>query len=217
MLMSPLERRIIDISYKKKLSHIGSCLTAVALIDEIFAKKEYDEPFILSNGHAGLALYAVLEKYKYGNAEELFDQHGVHPNTDVVHRIWCSTGSLGHGIGIAVGMAFANKNRNVYALISDGECAEGSVWESLRLSAELGLRNLHVTINANGYGANGVVDSDWLQDRLRDFFPCDFRMTNMTKWPPFLQGLQAHYHVLTKEEHETLTESDEKLPVSRKV
>ena len=161
--MLPLERRIIDLSYKHKLSHIGSCITAVHIIDEIFAEKG-DGIFVLSNGHAGLALYVVMEKYGLGDADALLTKHGIHPNTDA--HIFCSTGSLGHGIGIAVGAAMSDRSRKVYCLISDGECAEGSVWEALRIAAEQHLDNLIVHLNANGYGANA-------QRRLWDLVEVD--------------------------------------------
>jgi transketolase N-terminal domain/subunit len=204
-ILSKLERRVIDISYKKKLSHIGSCLTAVRLIDGIFQVKGKDEPFVLSNGHAGLALYVILEKNGFGDAEELFDTHGVHPNRDVKKGIYASTGSLGHGIGIAVGMALADRSKNVYVMISDGECAEGSVWESLRIAAELRLENLRVMIAANGYGAYGKVDTEWLEMRLHSLYPSLVQRTNLYEWPDYLQGLQGHYHVLSDQEYKELT------------
>jgi transketolase len=199
--MNSLERRVIDISYKHKTSHIGSCLTAVNIIDKIFEEKQ-DAPFILSAGHAGVALYAVLEKYGLGDAEELYRKHGVHPNTDV--HIACSSGSLGHGIGIAVGMALADRTRVVYCLLSDGECAEGSVWEALRIAAECHLDNLRVHVNANGYGANCEIDGNALTQRLRAFFPCTVHRTNLCEWPEYLRGLQGHYHVLQKDEYDAL-------------
>src|SRR5690554_2275237 len=98
MLLNKPEKRILEITYKKKLSHISSCLTAFRLIDNIYKVKKDDEPFILDNGHAALALYVALEKWYFFDAEALFDQHGVHPNRDEKHKIWASTGSLGHGI-----------------------------------------------------------------------------------------------------------------------
>src|SRR2546427_251920 len=67
MTNKDLKKRIIEISYKNKLSHIGSCLTAVDIIDEIYAIKKPNEKFILSSGHAGLALYCVIEKYTKGD------------------------------------------------------------------------------------------------------------------------------------------------------
>jgi transketolase len=201
--MRPLERRIIDISYKNKMSHIGSCITAVGIIDHIYATKRIDDIFVLSNGHAGVALYAVLEKYGLGDADALFAKHGVHPNTDT--HIACSSGSLGHGIGIAVGLALAERVRRVYCLLSDGECAEGSVWEALRIASDEKLDNLKVYLNANGYGATGPVNSTELSVRLGTFFPVEAWLTSMMGWPEYLQGIEGHYHVLTKEEYECLT------------
>lgn len=200
--MSPLERRIIDISYQHQMSHIGSCLTAVGIIDRIFAEKG-DAPFVLSNGHAGVALYAVMEKYGLGDAHALYDKHGVHPNTDT--HIACSSGSLGHGIGIAVGMALADKTRKVYCLLSDGECAEGSVFEALAVATEQNLSNLIVHVNANGYGANREIDGNALTARLMTFFrKVIVHRTNLCDWPEYLYGVQAHYHILQKEEYDAL-------------
>ncbi|MGA1049672.1 MAG: hypothetical protein ACO3UU_16835, partial [Minisyncoccia bacterium] len=108
--MNSLEKRIIDISYKEKIGHLSSNLNAVNIIDEIYQTKNKDDAFILSSGHAALALYAVLEKYHNLNAEALFHKHGVHPHRDIDNNIYCSTGSLGLGITVAVGYALANPN-----------------------------------------------------------------------------------------------------------
>ena len=69
--MNPLHDRIIEISKKHNLSHLGSCLTSVDIIDEIYSVKKPDEKFILSCGHAGLALYVVLEKYRNYDTERI--------------------------------------------------------------------------------------------------------------------------------------------------
>jgi len=80
--MSNLVKRILDISYQEKLSHLSSCLSALPIVEEIYEKKKEDEVFILSNGHAGLALYVVLEK-KYGvDPVMLLHKHGIHPSKD---------------------------------------------------------------------------------------------------------------------------------------
>src|SRR5258708_998336 len=100
-----LKRRILEISYEKKLSHLGSCLTAVDIIKEIYDVKKPEERFILSSGHAGLALYVVLESFGGRNAMDIFNHHGVHPDRCLDCGLDCSTGSLGQGLGIAVGMA----------------------------------------------------------------------------------------------------------------
>ncbi len=78
--MNQLEQRIIDISFKEKIGHLSSTLNAVNIIDEIYSLKQPDEPFILSSGHAALAMYVVQEKYEGRDAVELFYKHGVHPH-----------------------------------------------------------------------------------------------------------------------------------------
>src|SRR3972149_3321460 len=164
-----LKKRIVDISYKKGLSHLGSCLSAVDLIDEVYAVKEEKDSFILSAGHAAMALYVVLEKYYKHDAEMLYDLHGTHPNRDIEHGLECSTGSLGHGLPIALGMAMANKNKNVFCLISDGECSEGSIWEALRIGWEFKVSNLIVLVNVNGFGAYKKIKGEELLYQLRGF------------------------------------------------
>ena len=199
--MDPLKRRILDLSYKHHLSHIGSCLSAVSTIDKIYSVKKKDEPFILSNGHAGLALYVVLEKYEGKDAEKLLLKHGVHPNRDLEDGIWACTGSLGHGLAIGVGMAFANRKRLVHIVTSDGECAEGSIWEALAVARKYQLENLRIAIIGNGYSAYDEVDVADLDTRINSFYPSLMVRTNLYAFPDFLQGLEAHYHVMTEEEY----------------
>ncbi|MBM3283299.1 hypothetical protein FJY90_03505 [Candidatus Gottesmanbacteria bacterium] len=203
-MLNELERRIIDLSYKYRLSHIGSSLSTINYLDEIYKIKNKDEPFILSNGHAGLALYVVLEKYNYKNAEYLIRKHGTHPNRNLDDGIWCSTGSLGMGLSVAIGMALADRNKNVYVTISDGECAEGSIWESLRIANDFELRNLKITCIANGFSALGKIDLDYLKNRLKAFYTVDMVRIDMSRFPDWLQGLEGHYHVITKEEYEKI-------------
>lgn len=198
--MNDVETRVLELSYKLGLSHVGSCLTCVSVIDSIYATKKPHEPFVLSNGHAGLALYVVLEKHGLGNAEELYKKHGTHPNKDT--HIAVSTGSLGQGLPVAVGMALADRSRTVYCMISDGECAEGSVWEALRIAGEQRLENLSVAVICNGYSAYNQVDVDILAARLQLFYPCAIIRRDLFNLPRWAQGLEAHYHVLTKEEYE---------------
>ena len=194
--MVDLKKRILEIAYKNKLSHLGSYFSALAIIDEIFSKKNKEDIFILSSGHAALALYVVLEKYHGHNAAELFKKHGGHPHRDEEHNIHCSTGSLGLGITVAVGRALADKNKKVYVLISDGESAEGSVWESLRFIKEANVENIEVYVNINGYAAYDKVDIKYLSDRLITFLPSiNLRYTSVQEFP-FLKGLNAHYHVM---------------------
>ena len=199
--MVDLKKRILEIAYKHKLGHLGSYLSAAGIVEEIYENKDPDDIFILSSGHASLALYAALEKYEGKNAEELFLKHGGHPHRDEENGIYCSTGSLGLGITVAVGRALANKNRKVHVLISDGESAEGSVWEALRFIKESNLSNIEVYVNVNGYAAYDKVDVKYLVDRLKVFLPTiNIRYTSVNQYP-FLRGLNAHYHVMSEEDY----------------
>ena len=201
--MVNLKKRILEIAYKHKLSHLGSYLSAVGIIDEIYKSKNKEDIFILSSGHAALALYVVLEKYEGKNAEELFIKHGGHPHRDEKNGIYCSTGSLGLGITVAVGRALANKNRKVHVLISDGESAEGSVWEALRFIQENNLTNIEVYVNVNGYAAYDKVDTKYLVDRLKVFLPpINIRYTDVNQYS-FLRGLNAHYHIMSEEDYKS--------------
>lgn len=197
-----LKRKIIEISYKYSKSHIGSCISAVDIIEEIYNKKKKEDKFILSEGHAAVALYCVLEKYEGRNPEYLLKKHGIHPGRDEENGIWCTTGSLGQGLPISLGMAIANRNKNVYCLISDGEAAEGSIWEALRIKTDNKINNLKVYINLNGFGAYGRIDANTLIRRLKTFCPdINIRKTSVDQLP-FLHGLDAHYHIMTKDQYD---------------
>lgn len=202
--MHPTERRILEITYKEKLSHLSSCLSAWPIIHEIYEQKAEDEVFILSNGHAGLALYCELEA-RYGiDPVMLLHKHGIHPGKDPENRLYCSTGSLGSGLPIAVGRALANRNKNVYCLISDGEAAEGSIWESLRFIHVARLTNLKVYVNINGMTAYEYIDVDYLESRLRAFLPTiNIRKSRPVDFP-FAQGLLTHYYVMKDEDYQKL-------------
>lgn len=224
-LQKSLRRRILEISYKNNLSHLGSCLSVVDLITAVYEIKKNEEKFILSAGHSGVALYTVLEKYDSKNAESLFLKHGVHPNRDQEDGIYCSSGSLGQGLPIALGIAIANPKQNIYCVITDGECAEGSIWESMRIASEHKINNLKILINANGYGAYGKINVRELMNRVRAF---GWQVTKVdghnlskiknllkkreTEKPiailaitdvnqlPFLEGISAHYKVMSQNE-----------------
>jgi len=196
-----LVQRILDIAYKNKLSHLGSYFSSVGIIEDIYASKEKDDIFILSSGHCALALYVVLEKYCNQDAEKLFQKHGGHPHRCEEDNLHCSTGSLGMGITAAVGRAIANPDRTVHCLISDGECAEGSIWESLKFIYENNLNNIKIYVNVNGYAAYDSVDTRYLVKRLKAFLPeINVIYTDIGVFP-FLRGLNAHYHIMSEEDY----------------
>lgn len=202
--MSSLQRRLIDITYQERLSHLSSTLSALPILEEIYAQRKDDEVFVLSNGHAGLALYVVLEKYYGVDPVALLHKHGIHPGRDLENHLYCSTGSLGSGLPIAVGHALANPDKNVWVMISDGEAAEGSIWEALRYINEKNITNIHVYANINGMGAYDDIDVMSLTARLKAFYPrINIRLSEPYNFP-FAQGLLTHYYVLKPEDYAEL-------------
>lgn len=184
-----LANKVLEISKKRGSTHIGSCLSALPIIKEIYEEKKPEDVFVLSNGHAFLAWAVVLEHYSGQDAEQLAEKHGTHPTRSLEDGILVSTGSLGHGLGIALGMAIAGER--VHCLISDGEASEGSIWEALRIKTELGIDNLIVHANLNGYTALGLSDRTVLTRRLKEFCP-DIRIY-LTENGPGFDGVQGHY------------------------
>jgi len=201
--MKKLVKRILDISYQENLSHLSSCLSALPILEEIYTKKQEDEVFILSNGHAGLALYVVLEE-KYGiDPIALLHKHGIHPGKDLDNKLYCSTGSLGSGLPIAIGHALADRTKNVYCMISDGECAEGSIWESLRFIHTAKVDNLQVYVNINGMSAYEYLDVEYLSTRLLSFLPrINLRISEPVEFS-FAKGLLTHYYVMKPGDYQT--------------
>jgi len=198
--MKELYKRLLDICYERQLHHLGSYFSALQIIDEIYSQKKEDDIFILSNGHAVVALYVVLEKYYGLDAVELHEKYGDHPKRNELDKLHCSTGSLGMGVTVAVGRALANPDRNVYCLLSDGECAEGSVWEALRFAYENKVTNLKLYVNANGWSAYDTVDLDYLENRIKAFHP-DVNYVRTTVEHFGLKGLHAHYTNFNEEQY----------------
>jgi len=206
-MINTLHNRLIDISFKNKLSHLSSCITSLPIIYDIYKKKKEEDIFILSNGHAGLALYVVLEHFYRFNAEDLLHTHGVHPNIDTEHKIYCSTGSLGLGLPVGIGYAISNLTRKIYVLISDGEAKEGSIWESLNFIDTKQITNIEVNVNVNGYSAYDIIDQDNITRKLKSFLNnIVIHYTNLTKFPLLdNMGIESHYYILkTEDERNTL-------------
>jgi|TARA_R110000744_G_scaffold4455_1_gene16104 transketolase len=201
MSLKRLRIRLTDLCFNNKLHHLGSYFGALPIIYDIYKHIKDKDIFILSNGHASVALYTVLED-RYGlDAQEMINTFGDHPKRSLPHRIFCSTGSLGMGITVSTGFALADSTRDVHVVISDGECAEGSVWEALRFKEEKSLSNLKVYVNANGFCAYDEVNVDLLEKRIHSF--CEdvrFIRTNSSALP-CLKGLEAHYKCMDESDY----------------
>ena len=187
-----LQLRLLEQSYKYSKSHLGSAFSTLPIIMEIYENHTIEDRFVLSNGHAASALYVALEHYRGVDSNKLFREMGDHPKRDKSLGIDCSTGSLGMGITVAVGMALASPNIQVNCLISDGECAEGSVWEALKFLSNNHFANIKVYVNINGWSAYDPVDTDRLEKQLVSIYP-NIELRRTTTFPLDKLGLSAHY------------------------
>jgi transketolase len=152
----------LEMTSSAKTSHIGSCLSAVDILSACLMIKSRIEPkskVLLSKGHAAASLYASLHHLGElgGQSLEKFCSDGSslygHVNHFASNWIPLSTGSLGHGlpfsIGIAIGKQMKEDEGNVYVIISDGECNEGTTWESALIGNKFRLKNIKVIIDRN--------------------------------------------------------------------
>jgi transketolase len=185
-----IRRIILDQSKRANVGHIGSCLCVVEILTALYSyilrisapEDPNRDRFILSKGHAALALYGVLSAKGWISQEQLNtfcgdnSYLGVHPDA-VVPGIDFATGSLGQGLSMAAGAALAARlqgsGRRVYCLISDAECDEGSVWEAIMFANHHQLGNLTAIIDWNGQQALGrtseVLDMANLRERWEAF------------------------------------------------
>ncbi len=170
-----IRKSILDISKESGHGHIPTCFSVVEILYAAYSTIRHDpenpswderDIFILSKGHASLAHYAILAHFGYFDIQNVYSygsfgtDFGCHANRLKVPGIEASTGSLGHGIGLAVGMALAFKikgnSRRVYALIGDGESNEGSVWEATMVAGNLKLDNLTIIYDNNMSHSRGL-------------------------------------------------------------
>lgn len=145
-------RRILEAVAKAGRGHIGSALSCVDILEAIWSIKG-EAKFILSKGHAGVALYALIstdeDLMSLNQGGRLGEHPEIHMGAD------CDTGSLGNGLGIACGMALAGNK--VFVVMGDGECQEGSVWEAAMFASQHGL-NITVVIDRNGLQVGGSTE-----------------------------------------------------------
>lgn len=185
-----VRRLVIEQSKRAGVGHIGSSLSVVdilvALYSGLLRADDPDDPerdrFLLSKGHAALALYCVLRATGRLSPDDLETfctdgtVLGVHPEA-TLRGVDFSSGSLGHGLSIATGAALAARlagaPRRVFVLMSDAECNEGSVWEAAMFAAHHKLSNLVAIIDLNGQQAFGhtheVLSLEPMGERWRAF------------------------------------------------
>lgn len=190
-----IRKRILSVSHRAKTPHIGSSLSLVEILTVLYfggiaSIPKHDDPIfdrrnrvILSKGHGCLALYATLAEKgilpesllnEYGRNGALLGGHLVYKPT---YGLEAETGSLGHGLPMALGTALAakrdNKSYRVFVILSDGECDEGSTWEAALGAAHWQLDNVAAIVDYNkiqGFGrTNEVMNLEPLADKWKAF------------------------------------------------
>lgn len=188
-----IRKHAIEMVHKSNASHIGAILSCVDIIAVLYAdvmkyrsndpRWELRDRFVMSKGHAGVAVYAALAECGFFPIEKLdtYYQNGSKLSGHVSHKgvpgVEVSTGSLGHGIAIACGMAIYSHRIgnpwNVYSVIGDGEMNEGTVWETAMLANQLKLDNFTVIVDRNNLQAMGpcneIINLEPLADKWQNF------------------------------------------------
>ena len=178
-IASRVRTDIVKAVHKAGSGHPGGSLSAADIVTALYFKEMHIDPqhpqmegrdkFILSKGHAGPVQYAALAERGYFPVADMMSLRKLgshfqgHPNRDKVEGIEMSTGSLGHGFSVAVGMAMAGKldeavgkaSGRVYTLLGDGELQEGLVWEAAMAAAHYRLDNLCAIVDWNGLQIDG--------------------------------------------------------------
>ena len=178
-IMRDIRKTILLTAYSASIAHIASAYSIVEILYVLYSNKilkvdsknpnmEDRDKFILSKGHGSLALYTILCR------EGFFDEDilktfakpgsilGGEPTIPLIPGVEATTGSLGHGLSIGVGMALANKidekKEKVYVLLGDGELEEGSVWEAIMFASNKKLDNLVIIVDCNKIQKMGKVE-----------------------------------------------------------
>lgn len=183
-----IRRHAIEMVHISHASHIGGILSVADIIAVLYKDIAYVNPdnpkdsnrdrIVLSKGHTGVAIYSALAEMgffpveklaTYGSNGSIFSCHISHKK---VPGVEFSTGSLGQGVCVACGMALSaklkKKSHKVYAVVGDGECNEGAVWEMALLAAQYHLSNFTVVIDCNGMQAMGNCDDVLKTSPMKD-------------------------------------------------
>lgn len=189
--MKQIRKEIFLTAYACGTAHLASAFSLVEIIYALYErgilKYDADNPkdrerdrFILSKGHGSLALYVMLQRAGFISRQVLqsFSQPGSilggEPKYGDIPGVEATTGSLGHGLSMGIGMALAHKMDHVdaqtYVVIGDGECEEGTMWEGFMSAARFHLNNLTVILDCNGIQKMGpVADTMEIRDWRKRF------------------------------------------------
>lgn len=184
---------IIESTYNAKAGHPGGSLSAADVFAYLYEKEMRVDPknpkwddrdrLVLSKGHCAPGLYAALAYKGFFPVEDLKTLRHIdsylqgHPNMNTVPGVDMSTGSLGQGISVAVGMAkgakYLGKDVNIYSVLGDGEIEEGQVWEAMMFANQYKLDNLCIIIDCNGLQIDGpcseVMSAEPIDEKVKAF------------------------------------------------
>lgn len=184
---------IIEGTYNAKAGHPGGSLSAADVFVYLYEKEMRVDPknpkwddrdrLVLSKGHCAPGLYAALAYKGFFPVEDLKTLRHIdsylqgHPNMNTVPGVDMSTGSLGQGISVAVGMAkgakYLGKDVNIYSVLGDGEIEEGQVWEAMMFANQYKLDNLCIIIDCNGLQIDGpcseVMSAEPIDEKVKAF------------------------------------------------
>jgi transketolase len=202
-------QHLLQMHHRAQVGHLGGNLSCVTALHAVFAQMHADDRFVLSKGHSAGALYTVLAAYGHIPVAELetFHQDGTrlpgHPPVGKLAHVPFATGSLGHGLSLAVGFALSARLREsaqrVWCLTSDGEWQEGSTWEALIFAVHQRLTNLTIFIDCNGWQGFGSTQevasqADFVQ-RLTGF-DVDISQVDGHDWDDIMAHIpQTHERV----------------------
>lgn len=167
-----LRKEVIDLTTQFGDAHFGGEFSEIEILVSLFRRiLKPEDKFILSKGHACHPLYVLLKEKGY------FPKIAGHPDLDLENGISCTTGSLGHGLPMGIGMALARKKIHkagrIYVLMGDGECQEGTTWESALIAHHHQLNNLVAIIDRNDLQAlddtKKILDLGNLEEKFRVF------------------------------------------------
>jgi transketolase len=164
-----MRKKILDLAVQHKDGHIASSFSTVEILVALYERVMAEEDkFILSKGHGCLSLYCMLHTKGFN------PKISGHPDIEPEQGICCTTGSLGHGLPIGVGMAIAKKIQkkegHVFVMIGDGECQEGTIWESLNLAKKFRLDNLTIIVDHNKLQALSTIEEIMNETNLKSKF-----------------------------------------------
>ena len=206
--VAEIRRQVLQSSYEAKACHIGSALSCVEILVDLFYRTlKKDDIFLFSKASGVATLYSILADKGYFPKKKIahYLKHYPLPSKEVP-QILHSLGSLGHGLPVAVGMAYANPKRKVYVLMSDGEVQEGTTWEACLFARQHKLNNLYVIVDNNKIQALGhtkdILDLKTAYKFMKNTLP-NCKIVNTVKGkgvPMFEDDPSWHYKNITEQQ-----------------